>query len=151
MNHGELPEGKVFVDEMSDEIKQFNKFSSLKLGIKTNLKDLSLEWSIPDFYKNIDIDAYVRSLPLDKDRFEDRKLRRDKELELFKKYDLINILKVVIFIVDVLRNKNIVWGTGRGSSCSSYLFYLIGLHSVDVVKYDIPIHDFFKQEKQSRN
>jgi DNA polymerase III alpha subunit len=40
--------------------------------------------------------------------------------------------------------KNIVWGVGRGSSCSSYLLYLLGLHEVDVVKYDVDISDFIR-------
>jgi DNA polymerase III alpha subunit len=148
MNNGELPDD-VFVDEITDDIKQFNRYSSKKLNVKTTLKDLSLKWSIPQKYIEMDVDQYIKNIELGSDEYDRRVKRRDRELELFKKYDLVDILKLVVFIVDTLKEKNIVWGTGRGSSCSSYLFYLIGLHCVDVVKYDIPIHDFFKQEKDA--
>jgi alcohol dehydrogenase class IV len=49
MNNGELPDD-VFVDEITDDIKQFNRYSSKKLNVKTTLKDLSLKWSIPQKY-----------------------------------------------------------------------------------------------------
>jgi DNA polymerase III alpha subunit len=97
----------------------------------------------------MDIESHIKSIPLDDDNIDLRIARRDKEIELFRKYGLEDILRLVVFIVDTLKEKNVVWGTGRGSSCSSYLFYIIGLHCVDVIKYDIPIHDFFKQEKST--
>jgi DNA polymerase III alpha subunit len=148
MANGALPEG-VYVDVITDEIKQFNRYSSAKLQVKTELNDLSLEWSIPEAYIKMDIESHIKSIPLDDDNIDLRIARRDKEIELFRKYGLEDILRLVVFIVDTLKEKNVVWGTGRGSSCSSYLFYIIGLHCVDVIKYDIPIHDFFKQEKST--
>jgi len=51
----------------------------------------------------------------------------------------------LIYVVDVLNEKNVVWGVGRGSSCSSYLFYLLGLHEVDSVRYDVEITDFLHE------
>ena len=137
----------MFVDIETEDVKQYNKYSLHKLKVKERLDDIDLSWNIPDKYKNLNIEDYLKSINLETDRLALRIERRDRELSLFKKYELENILKLVIYIVDVLTEKNIVWGTGRGSSCSSYLFYLIGLHCVDVVKYDIPIHDFFKNEK----
>ena len=51
------------------------------------------------------------------------------------------------YVVDTLRDNNIVWGVGRGSSVSSYVLYLIGIHKIDSVKYALPIDEFFKGEQ----
>ena len=40
--------------------------------------------------------------------------------------------------------KNSSWGVGRGSSVSSYCLYLIGIHMVDSIKYNLDIQEFFK-------
>jgi DNA polymerase III alpha subunit len=50
------------------------------------------------------------------------------------------------YIVDTLRKNQIVWGVGRGSSVASYALYLIGVHKIDSVKYDLPIGEFFKEK-----
>jgi DNA polymerase III alpha subunit len=47
-------------------------------------------------------------------------------------------------MVDVMSEKSLVWGVGRGSSTASYVLYLIGVHSINSIKYDIPIEEFFK-------
>jgi DNA polymerase-3 subunit alpha len=66
------------------------------------------------------------------------------EFEMFKSRGLLDVLKTVIYIVDTFEKNDIVWGTGRGSSCASYILYILGLHEVDSVKYDLDIHEFFK-------
>jgi DNA polymerase III alpha subunit len=50
----------------------------------------------------------------------------------------------MVYIIDTLRKNNIVWGVGRGSSVASYVLFLLGVHRVDSVKYDIPLNEFFK-------
>ena len=72
--------------------------------------------------------------------------RLNQELSLFKKHNMIPVLKTMKFIVDTLKKNNIVWGVGRGSSVASYALYLIGVHRVDSVKYSLPINEFFKGE-----
>lgn len=64
---------------------------------------------------------------------------------------MIPILKTMKFIVDTLRANNIVWGVGRGSSVASYALYLMGVHRVDSVKYNLPINEFFKGEYNEQN
>ena len=43
-----------------------------------------------------------------------------------------------------MRKNNIVWGVGRGSSVSSYVLFLMGVHKVDSMKYNLDIKDFLK-------
>ena len=68
------------------------------------------------------------------------------ELQQYRQRNLFPLLKQMKYIVDTLRQNNIVWGVGRGSSVASYVLFLIGIHRVDSVKYDLPIEEFFKGE-----
>jgi DNA polymerase III alpha subunit len=98
-------------------------------------------WYIPDEYKILDIEEFlVDQCP--KKNYE----RLITELKLYRKHEMIPILRAMKYIVDILRKNNIVWGVGRGSSVASYVLYLIGVHKIDSVKYDLPIEEFFKGE-----
>jgi DNA polymerase III alpha subunit len=98
-------------------------------------------WFIPEQYKNMDIEEFlVNQCP------EKNYNRLITELELYRKNDMIMVLKTMKYIVDTLRKNNVVWGVGRGSSVASYVLYLIGVHKVDSVKYNLPIEEFFKGE-----
>jgi DNA polymerase III alpha subunit len=99
-------------------------------------------WFIPDEYKLLDIEKYlVEQCP------EQNYIRLAEELALFEQNNMIPVLKTMKYVVDTLRKNNIVWGVGRGSSVSSYVLFLIGIHKIDSVKYDLPIDEFFKGEQ----
>ena len=76
---------------------------------------------------------------------EEQKERVSLELELFIKHNMYDMLHAMKYIVDTLRENNVLWGVGRGSSVASYVLYLIGVHKVDSIKYNIPIEEFFKE------
>ena len=122
---------KLYIDRVQQE--------HLNYPIPSNVD--SSNWFIPSEYKNMDIEAFlIDQCP--KQNYD----RLIKELELYKKQDMIPVLKTMKYIVDTLRSHNIVWGVGRGSSVSSYVLYLIGVHKIDSVKYNLPIEEFFKGE-----
>jgi DNA polymerase III alpha subunit len=99
-------------------------------------------WFIPEEYKQLDIKEFlVTQCP------EQNYPRLVEELELFKQNNMIPVLKTMKYVVDTLRKNNIVWGVGRGSSVSSYVLFLIGIHKIDSVKYALPIDEFFKGEQ----
>jgi DNA polymerase III alpha subunit len=100
-------------------------------------------WFIPDSYKQMDIlDWLYNQCPT-----VEIKQRVTEELRLFAKSDMIPVLKTMKYVVDTLRKNNIVWGVGRGSSVSSYVLYLIGIHKIDCIKYNLPIEEFFKGDQ----
>jgi DNA polymerase III alpha subunit len=100
-------------------------------------------WFIPDSYKQMDIlDWLYNQCPT-----VEIKQRVTEELRLFAKNDMIPVLKTMKYVVDTLRKNNIVWGVGRGSSVSSYVLYLIGIHKIDSIKYNLPIEEFFKGDQ----
>jgi len=98
-------------------------------------------WLIPQEYNDFDIEEFlVRSCP------EENYDRLITELDLYRKNGMMPVLKTMKYIVDSLRANNIVWGVGRGRSVASYVLYLIGVHKIDSVKYNLPIDEFFKGE-----
>jgi DNA polymerase III alpha subunit len=98
-------------------------------------------WLIPEDYKQLDIAEYlVKSCP------EENYERLVVELALYQKYNMLDLLRTMKFIVDTLRKNNVVWGVGRGSSVASYVLFLLGVHKIDPIKYDLPINEFFKGE-----
>jgi DNA polymerase III alpha subunit len=43
-----------------------------------------------------------------------------------------------------MRNNNIVWGVGRGSCVSSFVLFLIGIHKINPIYYDLDVSEFLK-------
>lgn len=75
---------------------------------------------------------------------EEEKNRVTQELELFVQHNMLDVLFYLKYLVDIMRQNNILWGVGRGSSVASYVLYLIGIHKINPIKYDIPITEFLK-------
>lgn len=100
----------------------------------------SSTWFIPDEYKNMDIAQWV----LDQCK-EDHELQRvGEELILYQERDMFPLLRYCKYLVDVMRRNHIVWGVGRGSSVASYILYLIGIHRINSLHYDLSIDEFLK-------
>ena len=100
-------------------------------------------WFIPASYKNMDIEAWV----LDQCNTQEQRNRVQIELDLYRKHNMIPVLNAMKYVVDTLRENNIVWGVGRGSSVASYVLHLLGVHKIDSIKYNIPIEEFFKGDQ----
>jgi len=100
----------------------------------------SKRWDIPAKYKELN----MLEVLLDMCLTDEEKERVSLEYEMFEERGLIPLLQFLTFIVDHMRKNQIVWGVGRGSSVSSYCLYLIGVHKVNSLKYDLPIEEFLK-------
>jgi DNA polymerase III alpha subunit len=98
------------------------------------------QWSMPIDYKNMDIAKWL----LDQCQTETELQRVAQELLLYQERDLFLLLKQLKFIVDTWRTNNIVWGVGRGSSVASYVLYLIGVHKINSIYYDLDIQEFLR-------
>ena len=143
---------RIFVEDHQD-LKKFNesirknheRWADLKIfsedGITQQEFDIKnqQEWFMPDKYKTLDIEEWLLdSCP------EQHYERLAEELTLFRQHNFIDVLKYLKYLVDTMRKHNIVWGVGRGSSVASYCLYLIGVHKVDSIKYELDINEFLK-------
>lgn len=97
-------------------------------------------WYMPDTYKQLDVEQYVMNLV----QTEQEQKRVTEELKLYKKFNLYTVLQYLIYLVDLMRKNNIVWGVGRGSSVSSYVLFLIGVHKVNSIEFDLDINEFLR-------
>lgn len=95
---------------------------------------------MPPEYANMDIAKFV----LDQCQGEAELQRVGEELLLYQERDMLMLLRYLKYLVDTMRANNIVWGVGRGSSVSSFVLFLIGIHKINSLYYDLPIEDFLK-------
>lgn len=144
---------KIFVSDLTDEdIKKYNDFSENKVKTKNSLANINTNWNIPEKYAKLNVEQYVYEKLLDEcekkslgdEDVKARIARTKEELKLFESHKITDLVKTLIYIVDTFKENKVVWGTGRGSSCSSYILYLIHLHDVDSVKYELNINEFLR-------
>ena len=68
----------------------------------------------------------------------------NEELAEFERREMFDLLRYMIYLVDFMRENNIIWGVGRGSSVASYVLYLIGVHKIDSIKYNLDWREFLR-------
>lgn len=97
-------------------------------------------WHMPTEYKELDIAAYLLSLCQNQEQLQ----RVAHELLLYQDRDLFDLLRYLKYLVDVMRKNQIIWGVGRGSCVASYCLYLLGVHRIDSMFYDLEPEEFLR-------
>jgi len=120
---------------------KLQKYISLDVDQKTFDGVCQGEWFMPDEYKTINVYDYVMNKAGD-DLTELERV--EEELAQFKVRGMDNLLRYMIYLVDYMRENNIVWGVGRGSSVASYVLYLIGVHRINSIQYDLDWQEFLR-------
>lgn len=139
----------IFVNTMTEDIEQFNKYvpKNEQIQLKSDTRTNDISWKLPQEYAETDPVEYVVKRFFDMaetKQFNEKRKRLVDELNMYEDMNLLPVLRVLIYIINTLRENNIVWGVGRGSSVSSYVLYVIGVHDVDSVEYDLDMHDFIR-------
>ena len=97
-------------------------------------------WFMPTEYQQLDIAAYVLGLCNT-----DAELQRvGEELLLYQEKDLFDLLKYLKYLVDTMTANKVIWGVGRGSSVASYVLYLLGVHRINSMYYDLDPREFLR-------
>lgn len=97
-------------------------------------------WFMPDEYREIDIAQHVLSLCHTQEQLQ----RVGEELLLFQEHGLFDLLRYLRYLVDVMEKNNVIWGVGRGSSVASYVLFLLGVHRIDSMFYDLDPREFLR-------
>ena len=97
-------------------------------------------WHMPDKYYQINVLEWL----LDKCQTDEEKMRVQTEYDMFEKKQFIRVLQFLIYFIDTLRANNIVWGVGRGSSVASFCLFLIGVHKINPLLYNLNITEFLR-------
>ena len=98
------------------------------------------KWYMPEKYYQINVLQWL----LDKCQTDEEKMRVQMEYDLFEKKNFIRVLQFLIYFIDTLRANNIVWGVGRGSSVASFCLFLIGVHKINPLLYNLDITEFLR-------
>jgi len=145
--------GEVILDSFEDCVKfnnavkkNYDNLPELKTYQEYELTQKEFDehnqnsWFMPEEYRLYDIVDWLNC----QCRTVEQKTRVTEELTLFAQHNMIPLLKYLKYLVDTMRKNNIVWGVGRGSSVASYCLYLIGVHKIDSIKYNLDIKEFLK-------
>lgn len=98
------------------------------------------QWYMSESYKQLDIAQHVLDLCNT-----DAELQRvGQELILYQERELFDLLRYLKYFVDTMRANSVLWGLGRGSSVASYVLYLLGVHRINSMYYDLDIKEFLK-------
>jgi DNA polymerase III alpha subunit len=137
--------------ESNPNIKQLEEIGNIKfaepyptdLAINIEEYDLACQqnWFMPDEYKTLDIEAWIweQTPP-----WNPQHTRVAEELQEYRARNMLDLLRWLKYFVDTCNSKNVLWGVGRGSSVASYVLYLIGVHSVDSIKYNLDWQEFLR-------
>lgn len=139
---------KIMAEPNSAEIEKFNaqsdsiqikKYQELNISKEEFDCTLQSDWFMPEEYKTMDIEGFlVHVCP--KENYQ----RLIDELQEYRARNMLNLLRWLKYFVDTCRKENIVWGVGRGSSVASYVLYLIGVHKIDSLKYNLDWREFLR-------
>jgi DNA polymerase III alpha subunit len=142
----------LLMDEVIDFSKlelfddSFNNFHKITKYVDPNISVEEYDtinqkkWLMPEKYYQLDIAKWV----LDQCENETELQRAGAELIKFQERGMFVLLQYLKYLVDTMRENNIVWGVGRGSSIASFVLFLIGIHRINSITYDLSIDEFLK-------
>lgn len=142
---GILVDSLVDLTAVSTIVNQVPKFTKYNDAIESlTLKEFDAynqqNWYIPDSYKELDIALHLLNLCSTQEQLQ----RVGQELLLYQERNLFDLLRYLKYLVDTMKENDIVWGVGRGSSVASYVLYLLGVHRIDSLHYDLDPAEFLR-------
>lgn len=119
---------------------QYDKYAEENLSVAEFDHRNQQHWFMPEEYKQLDIAKLV----LDLCKTDAELQRVGEELLLYQERNLFNLLRYLKYLVDVMTQNRLIWGVGRGSSVASYVLYLMGVHRVNSLFYDLDPQEFLR-------
>ena len=145
MSTGNVPNGLTTKNitvskEFLDHAPTFINPTPETISVEEYDKQQQSNWYMPDEYKTLDIAEYLLGLCTT-----DVELQRvGKELLLYQEKNLFDLLRYLKYLVDTMKQHGVIWGVGRGSSVASYVLYLLEVHRVDSIYYDLSPEEFLR-------
>ena len=147
---GKLTNLKDITVDYSEDIKQlentaeftFQRFNEQldQISIEDFDQALQSDWFMPDEYKNFDVESWC----IERCTTPEQIARVQDEMAAYIDRGMIPLLQWCKHFVDTCLENNIVWGVGRGSSVASFVLFLLGVHQIDSVKYNLDWQEFLR-------
>ena len=111
VNDDRVEKYNTIIEELALDWPSLKKLTDLDIAVEDYDRALQSDWYMPDEYKQMDVEEHIRSLT----KTQEEKTRVEEELVLYRKYNVLNVLRFLVYLIDTMRTNNIVWGVGRGS------------------------------------
>jgi DNA polymerase III alpha subunit len=128
------------VADLHAELDLLDSYHNISQTVEEFDRICQSNWRMPQEYKELDIAEYILGLCQQEHELQ----RVGQELLLYQERNLFDLLRYLKYLVDTLRKNNVVWGVGRGSSVASYVLFLLGVHKIDSLYYNLDIDEFLK-------
>ena len=138
------------ITESNNEILELVKLTEIPFksldpslhSLSTTEYDILLQehWFMPAEYYSFNVEEYC--LAKCKSLVETNRV--NDELAEFKNRNMYKLLQWLKYFIDTCKTNNIVWGVGRGSSVASFILYLLDVHKIDSIKYNLDWHEFLR-------
>jgi DNA polymerase III alpha subunit len=139
-----IVDDSVSLEKMPPELME-----SVPRIIKQKFHDISVpefhaqqqkNWHMPDSYKTLDIADHVLKLCNNEAELQ----RCGEELLIYQERELFDLLRYLKYLVDIMKQNNIVWGVGRGSSVASFVLYKLEVHRINSLYYNLDVAEFLR-------
>jgi DNA polymerase III alpha subunit len=102
-------------------------------------------WIMPENYKTMNIEEHLAEKLLEYKLTDEKYVQTlSDELAEYRARNMMDLLKFLKYLMDTCQEHDIVTGVGRGSSVSSLVLYLIGIHAIDPIKYNLDYKEFLR-------
>ena len=140
VNITEVQKFNEAVESLYIDTEKLAQYTEPNVSVEEFDNQYQQNWHMPQEYKDLDIAKYLLDLCSN-----DAEIQRvGHELLEYQKIDFFDALRFLKYFVDTMRENNVVWGVGRGSSVASHVLYLLGVHKIDSLKYNLDPDEFFK-------
>ena len=140
---GKLTNLKDLTVDYTEDIEQlestagftFQRFNEQldSISIEDFDQALQSDWFMPPEYRDFDVEEWC----IQKCTTPEQVARVEAEMDAYKERNMIPLLQWTKHFVDTCNENGIVWGVGRGSSVASFVLFLLGVHQIDSVKYNL--------------
>jgi len=147
---GKLTNLKDLTVDYTEDIEQleqtagftFQKFNEQldNISIEDFDQALQSDWFMPPEYIEFDVEEWC----LQKCTTSEQKQRVLDEMDAYNERGMLPLLQWTKHFVDTCQENGIVWGVGRGSSVASFVLFLLGVHQIDSVKYNLDWQEFLR-------
>ena len=137
---GLIVEDVSVINEQLDYVPEFASATDDELTVEQFDYANQSNWHMPKEYKRLDIAEYLLGLCSTDEQLQ----RIGHELLLYQEKNLFDLLRYLKYLVDTMKSNNIIWGVGRGSSVASYVLYLLEVHRIDSMYYDLNPEEFLR-------
>ena len=147
MYRGQVP-SEILYPNNDKDVELFNQYAyenfdevqySLPKSLKT-IEQRKNNWFYPEFYDKIVLEDYFLNLC----QTDEERDRVKIELKMFLEKGMEKFLRFCIYFSNKIKENNWVVGVGRGSSVASFCLYLLKIHLVNPLKYNLNIKEFLK-------